>query len=205
MQKENYLNLVKQAFREQRFQEMFELAGKGVESCSKEDLRELMLFYQYRGIAWYYLHPDGGNIFQVLNPIEMREFIAEQHFCNGAYCLFEERYADAIPCFDRALKAKEESMAYLKERGLEFTPDMKRVASYYRARGEANAKLGNYENALNDLDYSIELNPDAAHTYIVRGWVKDQLHDTDGSATDYVKAYELDPELTNKVLTMNKL
>jgi tetratricopeptide (TPR) repeat protein len=62
-------------------------------------------------------------------------------------------YKEAASCFDR----------YLAEGG-------QPGAAFYQARGWTRAHLGNYANAVKDLDRALALQPDS-NTYAARGWL----------------------------------
>jgi len=65
---------------------------------------------------------------------------------------------------------------------------------WYSARGICFYGLGSkQEDALQDLDKAIELNPKNAQSYGVRGLVKIELNKDDEAKKDLAKCYELDP------------
>ena len=68
------------------------------------------------------------------------------------------------------------------------------AAKDYYAKGVAEAKKGDLDHALSDLDKAIELNPHHAAAYFTRGLARQSKNDSKGAVADYSKAIELKPE-----------
>ena len=60
-------------------------------------------------------------------------------------------------------------------------------------RANSLGELGEYDKAINDLSKAIEINPEYADAYFVRGFVYFNLGQTDAADKDLEKAIELDP------------
>jgi tetratricopeptide (TPR) repeat protein/predicted ATPase len=67
----------------------------------------------------------------------------------------------------------------------------------YIDNGVAKYKLKNYQGAIDDFTQAIELNPDVADYYNVRGSCKYHLRDLKGAIDDYTQAIELNPDIAN--------
>ena len=57
---------------------------------------------------------------------------------------------------------------------------------------------GDYYGAIVDWDQAIELNPEYAEAYYVRGVVKHKLGDHDGAEADRKQAIELNPAFKDR-------
>jgi tetratricopeptide (TPR) repeat protein len=62
-----------------------------------------------------------------------------------------------------------------------------------RARGNVKRKLGNYKDALRDLNRANDLRPDSSWILGVRGDVKRRVGDLQGALADLNRADELEP------------
>ena len=89
----------------------------------------------------------------------------------------------AIADFDLAIKQEEH-------------PD------YYSERGVAYLHLRQGQRALEDMNKSLELQPDYSYRYASRAYVRDKLGDTQGAVEDYKEAIRLDP---NDAISHNNL
>lgn len=67
-------------------------------------------------------------------------------------------------------------------------------AEFYLNRGVAFYKLGDYEQAIADLDKAIALNPDYADAYYYRGNAYYFVGEYEQAIANYTKAIELDPD-----------
>jgi tetratricopeptide (TPR) repeat protein len=67
----------------------------------------------------------------------------------------------------------------------------------YCKRGNAYAKLQNYEAAIADLGKAVELKPDYAEAYNGRGIVFYELKQFDKAINDFSKAIELKPDFAD--------
>lgn len=63
--------------------------------------------------------------------------------------------------------------------------------SLFVARSNIYFQAGQYDSAMEDLDYAIKLNPYNSQMYAIRGAMKRKLGDTRGANIDHQKVYEL--------------
>ena len=63
----------------------------------------------------------------------------------------------------------------------------------YVNRGSANAKLNNFQDAINDYDIALEINPNNDSAYVARSFAKSKLGDFQGEIDDCNKALEINP------------
>ena len=68
-------------------------------------------------------------------------------------------------------------------------------SSFYHTRGAAKAALGNHNEAIEDFDESINLNPDKALFYYNRGLSRQTIGKTQEADADFTKAKQLDPKI----------
>ena len=64
----------------------------------------------------------------------------------------------------------------------------------YNDRAVCYFHQGRKRDALADLDYAVQLQPNYGYRYASRAYLKSALKDIDGAIADYQKAVELDPE-----------
>lgn len=64
----------------------------------------------------------------------------------------------------------------------------------YNDRAVCYFHQGRKRDALADLDYAVQLQPEYSYRYASRAYIKSALKDIDGAIQDYQKAVELDPE-----------
>ena len=69
------------------------------------------------------------------------------------------------------------------------------LAVDYFNRGLHYAKSQHYKEAVADFDQAVQIKPDFANAYFVRGTVKQVMGDTTGGDADIAKAKELDPNI----------
>ena len=69
------------------------------------------------------------------------------------------------------------------------------LALAHARRGAAYEKLGDYDQAIRDLDRSLVLNPNLAIAYYSRGMAYGGRGEYDKAGRDLNKAVELDPSL----------
>ena len=60
-------------------------------------------------------------------------------------------------------------------------------------RGQAYLRVGDYKEALEDLNRAIELNPQYFDGYHWRGNLYEEIEDFDAAIADYTRAIQLDP------------
>jgi len=72
----------------------------------------------------------------------------------------------------------------------------------YLLRGCAKNDLGNYKEALADLNMAVQLKPGIARTYLNRGIARRNTGDANGAIKDYDKAIEMEP--TNSLAWNNR-
>ena len=77
------------------------------------------------------------------------------------------------------------------DRAIQLKPNF--VEAYVN-RGNANARIGQHEDAIADLDKAIDLNADRAESYTVRAIAKAELGRHEDAIADYDKAIELNPQ-----------
>ncbi|MER8852182.1 tetratricopeptide repeat protein [Mesorhizobium australicum] len=65
----------------------------------------------------------------------------------------------------------------------------------YKNRGNSWAETGNWDSAITDYDYAIELDPKDARIYFNRGLVRSNKGDTDLAIADYDQALKINPKL----------
>lgn len=105
-------------------------------------------------------------------------------YLQGKDLLKEEKFAEAIPFFDQAIKA---------------APNK---SSYYGNRGTAKLGVGDFEGSLNDYNKAIELEPKSAIAYFNRGNLKGQMEKHKEAITDFEKAIEIDPNLPDAYISL---
>ena len=91
----------------------------------------------------------------------------------------ENLYQEAINDSDAALQ--------LQPEGPEFQ------SVFFHTRGAAKAALGDHNEAIEDFNESIQLNPKKALYYHDRGLAKEALGQQEAAKTDFAKAKEIDP------------
>ena len=82
------------------------------------------------------------------------------------------------------------------DKGLQSNPretKLRRAATYH-TRGVAKAALGDHNNAIEDFDKSIQLNPKKALYYHDRGLAREALGQYEAAKADFAKAKEIDAD-----------
>ena len=75
----------------------------------------------------------------------------------------------------------------------------------YVAKALNKMESEDYQGALLDLNKSLELDPENAGTYILRGKVKRSLRNIQGAMQDFERAAELDPNESTAYLNLGHL
>lgn len=68
---------------------------------------------------------------------------------------------------------------------------------YYIDEGIVDINHGKYENAIENIDKSIELNPNWEISYFYRGVANQALGNYDDAMLDYTKAIKINPKMTD--------
>lgn len=110
-------------------------------------------------------------------------------FTLGQISYFSGDYSESISTFDNTLSID------LKERG----PDLS-LGALYQYRGLANAKLGNFLEAIADLDQAVIIDPVNPHFYLARGVFHLQQYERNEALDDFSTALELDPNFYSAYL-----
>jgi tetratricopeptide (TPR) repeat protein len=79
-------------------------------------------------------------------------------------------------------------------KGIELNPDLPLLALAYFQRGEAYARLNNYDQAVDDYNKVLEIDPKFADAFIARGELFSKHGKYDQSLEDFNKAIELAPK-----------
>ena len=69
-------------------------------------------------------------------------------------------------------------------------------ADYWVEKGAEFVGNGEYEKGIECYTKAIEIDPDYAYYYYIRGWVYKLLERYDEAISDYTKAIELEPDFT---------
>ena len=75
----------------------------------------------------------------------------------------------------------------------------------YQIRGDLKRLMGNYKDAIEDFNKSIELEPKNDWAYYRRGWTKEFDNDNNSAIKDYDRAIELDPQYAYTYLSRGRL
>lgn len=134
------------------------------------------------------------------------------YFYRATIYYYQERYAEALTDYTRALEWSPESSIAFNNREIIYNrlgdydqaiADFERAIALdpedYKAfnnRGTTYTYLGQYEDALPDFDKAIELNPEFARAYTNRGVIYSNLDDYDQAIADHTRAIELSPRFT---------
>lgn len=137
--------------------------------------------------------------------------LAEQKY-NEADKLFDaEKYKEAIPIYDEAIKLNPNVAKYWNDRGVAYknlNKNDKALENYnkateldpnynfpYNNRGVIYREQHKYKQALTELDKAIELNPNYATSYANRGWTYYKMDKHEEAIANYNKAIELNPKV----------
>ena len=116
--------------------------------------------------------------------IKVNEFSDEALYAKGLYLQNENLYKDAVALYETVARM-----------------NPAHILCRYNL-GYINGLFGNYAKAIEYLDQAIELAPDYADAYTLRGTMKEQLKNSTGAYNDYKHALQLDErqELAEKGL-----
>ena len=121
----------------------------------------------------------------------MVTFILAMSACGGSSGLSEAKlaYKNGLDASSQGLIT--EAISHY-DKAIQLDPD---TAVYYRNRGVAYNKLGQYENAITEYTMAIQLDPDYALAYYNRGVALQILVKHDLANEDFNKACALDRAL----------
>ena len=120
---------------------------------------------------------DAVGALEVLElALEQAPRLAIVHDLYGVALMRQQRWAEALAAFDRAI-------------ALNPTFDL----AWYN-RGLVHAKLGHTEQAKADMDQSLLLAQDKPHIFFQRALARKQVGDLSGAQADYDRALELAPD-----------
>jgi tetratricopeptide (TPR) repeat protein len=113
------------------------------------------------------------------------EFMAKVYNSKSYYLVKINKYIEALPLVDKALKLDAEK-GYI-----------------WDTRGEIMYNLGRYSEAIKDMTKAIELDVEEGHSYYFRGLAKIKLSNKMGGCEDLYKAVELGEEDAINSLKIN--
>lgn len=156
-----------------RYQEAIAAFSKGIEHISP-DSQTFAESYLRRGICWYYTGDYGMAETDFFVGLALNDEDARIHFWQGLALAKQNRMAEALQAYDRALAIR---------------PD------FYDAqynRGLANLALREYEKAVTSLNYYIALQPEVARGFFARGLAQSYLGQDREALASYTRAIDLD-------------
>lgn len=106
--------------------------------------------------------------------IQLNEFSDEALYAKGLYLQHQQKYRDAAALYETVAKI-----------------NPAHIFCRYNL-GFINGLFGNYREAIAYLDQAIELAPEYADAYTLRGTMKEKLKNSTGAYNDYKKAVLLD-------------
>lgn len=110
---------------------------------------------------------------QVKNNRDLALLFGYDFYTVGSQMIEDGKYRDAIRYLDEAIKTSNNQI-------------------YYHDRGRTYLYLGEYDNALTDLDHALELGQPLSGTLSTRAWVNIYRNDPQQALTDADKAISLD-------------
>ena len=177
-----------------------------IDGGSKEEIRESL--QQIYGITEDMLFPDfDGFAGQHSQNIPYAQRTASQYRASGDRLYRRQKYKDAIPEYDMAIRRDPDHAETYYQRGLvkfhleqyegavtDFDMAIDRNSDYaeaYYQHGRTNAKLQKYEAAAEDYDEAIRLGLNTANVYYDRGNVNARLREYEAALEDYDEAIRL--------------
>ena len=174
-----------------------------IDGSSKEEIRESLK--QIYGITEDMLFPDfDGFAGQHSQDIPYAQRTASQYRASGDRLYRRQKYKDAIPEYDMAIRRDPDHAETYYQRGLvkfhlgqyegavtDFDMAIDRNSDYaeaYFQRGLANAENEKYREAITDYDKAIHRGFDTADVYYNRGNINARLQEYEAAAEDYDKA-----------------
>jgi tetratricopeptide (TPR) repeat protein len=106
--------------------------------------------------------------------IKVNEFSDEALYAKGLYLQRESQYKDAVSLYETVARM-----------------NPAHIFCRYNL-GYINGVFGNYQKAIEYLDQAIDLAPEYAEAYTLRGNMKEQLKNSTGAYNDYKHALQLD-------------
>ena len=177
-----------------------------INGSSKEEIRESLK--QIYGITEDMLFPDfDGFAGQHSQDIPYAQRTASQYRVSGDRLYRRQKYKEAIPEYDMAIRRDPEHAETYYQRGLvkfhlkqyegavtDFGMAIDRHSGYaeaYYQRGLANTEDEKYQEAITDYDEAIRLGLNTADVYYDRGNVNARLQEYEAAAGDYDEAIRL--------------
>ncbi|MFO0898293.1 MAG: tetratricopeptide repeat protein [Pirellulales bacterium] len=157
-----------------RYQEAISALTKGIHHISPES-QTFSESYLRRGICWYYLGDYGMAETDFLVGLALADDDARVHLWHGLSMAKQNRMAEALQAYDRALSLR---------------PDF--YDAHYN-RGLANLALREYAKAVNSLNYFIALRPEDPRGFFARGLAQSYLGQDREALASYTRAVELNP------------
>lgn len=160
------------------------------------------------------LTPGKGIILAEWEEGRKKEWLdsAEEIYSKGLPFVWAEKYEDALPYFEEAVKRnpryaeahfqigycnlfllRYEDAIRAFTQVIQIKRDYTVVAVVYTNRGLAYYNKGQYDQAIKDYNKAIEIDPGNAVAYINRGFAYRNKGQYDQAIKDYTKAIEIDP------------
>ena len=160
------------------------------------------ILYFERGLKYYGEEPPNLNsaLEDFNNAIEQNPLYKEAYYYRGMVNALKNRNEDSLKDFDKAIELNPHYIeAYTKRGELKDSMGSQKEAKEDFAmaslcKGISKAELGKYEEAIEDYDEAIRLNPNFAGAYYNRGIAKGDLGDYTGAIADHDEAIRLNPD-----------
>lgn len=122
------------------------------------------------------IHALTRQLEQLKSTNSQLSFTANDYVEQGKALYFENRYEEAIACYDKAIQMEPEN------------------AKAWLSRGAILAKLQQYEPAIAAYDRALQIKPDVSEAWFGRGTVLAKLQRFDEAIAAYDKAIQLKPD-----------